>query len=87
MFLVHRLKGEPLFLNVDLVESVEGSPDTRIRLVDGRQILVVESPAEVAEAIREARAAQLAAARRYDEPIADAGGTVVTLRRGGEDGA
>lgn len=36
MILVHRLKGDRLFLNADLVESIEETPDTVVTLVDGR---------------------------------------------------
>lgn len=62
MILVHRLKGEPLFVNADLIESIEALPDTVLTLVDGRKAVVSESPGEVVEQIRRFRASVLVAA-------------------------
>lgn len=62
MILVHRLRGEPLFVNADLVESIEATPDTLLTLVDGRKAMVTESPEEVVERIVAFRAAVLVAA-------------------------
>ncbi len=62
MILVHRLRGEPLLLNADLIESVESTPDTMITLVDGRHLVVAETSDEIAERVCEFRAAVLAAA-------------------------
>jgi flagellar protein FlbD len=65
VILVHRLKGEPMFLNADLMESVEATPDTVITMVDGRKIVVTEEPEEVVARIRDFRASVLAAADEY----------------------
>lgn len=46
MILVHRLRGEPIYVNADLIETVESTPDTVLTLVDGRR-LIVEDPATV----------------------------------------
>ena len=62
MILVHRLRGEPMFINCDLVESIEATPDTIVTMVDGRRLVVSESPSEVIERVREYRAALVAAA-------------------------
>jgi flagellar protein FlbD len=62
MILVHRLRGEPMLLNADLIESVESTPDTVITLVDGRHLVVGESAEDIATRVRDFRAAVLAAA-------------------------
>ena len=51
-----------MFLNADLVESIEATPDTVLTLVDGRRIVVADSPEEVAERIIEFRASILVSA-------------------------
>jgi flagellar protein FlbD len=62
MILVHRLHGEALFINADLIETVEAAPDTIVTLVDGRTILVSEAPAEIVTAIAGFRASVIVAA-------------------------
>jgi flagellar protein FlbD len=62
VILVHKLHGEALFLNADLVETVEAAADTIVTLVDGRRVLVSESPTEVVDAIRRFRASVIVAA-------------------------
>lgn len=64
MILVHRLRGEPMFLNADLIEAVEATPDTLLTLVDGRKTLVTESPEEIVARVVDFRAAVLVAAER-----------------------
>jgi flagellar protein FlbD len=51
-----------MFLNADLVESIEATPDTVLTLVDGRRIVVADSPDEIAERIVEFRASVLVSA-------------------------
>ena len=51
-----------MFLNADLVESIEATPDTVLTLVDGRRIVVADAPEEVAERIIEFRASILVSA-------------------------
>ncbi|MDJ0955092.1 MAG: flagellar FlbD family protein [Acidimicrobiia bacterium] len=73
MIAVHRLRGEPMFLNADLVESIEATPDTVLTLVDGRRIVVADSPEEVADRIIEFRASVLVSAaelRGASTPVA-----------------
>jgi flagellar protein FlbD len=62
MILLHKLKGEPLWLNPDLLAFAEANPDTVVTLLDGRHLLVSETPQAVAAAVQEHRAATLALA-------------------------
>jgi len=63
---VTRLNGERFALNPDLVERVEGHPDTVVFLVDGTRYIVSESVEEVLVEIREYRASILATAYEMD---------------------
>lgn len=47
MILVHRLDGAPFYLNAELVETVEATPDTVIVLVNGHKYIVREQVEEV----------------------------------------
>lgn len=47
MILVHRLDGAPFYLNAELVETVEATPDTVIVLVNGHKYIVRERVEEV----------------------------------------
>ncbi|NOX30079.1 MAG: flagellar FlbD family protein [Actinobacteria bacterium] len=67
MILVHRLKGDPLYLNADLIEFVEARPDTVITLADGRKMVVAESPTEVVELSRLFRASVIVASDQLRE--------------------
>ena len=62
MIIVHRLRGEPMFLNADLIESIEETPDTVVTLVDGRRMVVSDSGSDIALRVREFRASVLATA-------------------------
>lgn len=62
MVLVHRLKGEAVFLNADMIESIEARPDTVVVLVDGRSFVLSDAPEEIVERIRQFRASVLVAA-------------------------
>jgi flagellar protein FlbD len=59
MILVHRLRGEPLYVNADLIETVESTPDTVLSLVDGRRLMVEETPETVVERFTVYRASLL----------------------------
>jgi flagellar protein FlbD len=65
---LHRLRGGEVYLNPDLIESVEATPDSVITLVDGRKMLVAETPDQVGELVREHKAAILAAADEIRDP-------------------
>ncbi len=84
MILVHRLRGEPLFLNADLIECIESTPDTVVTLADGRKYVVGETPEEIVELTRHFRASVLVAAdeqRRAGAGLAP----VVALPRRADD--
>ena len=66
MIRVTRLNGEQFALNPDLIERVEGHPDTVVFLVDGTRYVVRESVEDVLTAIREYRASILATAYEMD---------------------
>jgi flagellar protein FlbD len=63
---VTRLNGERFALNPDLIERVEGHPDTVAFLVDGTKYVVKESVDEVLGEIREYRAGILATSYEMD---------------------
>lgn len=62
MILVHRLRGEAVWLNPDLIESVESTPDTVVTLVDGRRAVVADPVDEVVDRILRFRASVLVTA-------------------------
>ena len=66
MIRVTRLNGERFALNPDLIERVEGHPDTVAFLVDGTKYVVKESVDEVLQEIREFRAAILSTSYEMD---------------------
>ncbi len=66
MIRVTRLNGEHFALNPDLIERVEGHPDTVVFLVDGTRYIVREGVDEVLDEIREYRASILATAYAMD---------------------
>jgi len=47
MIKLHRLNGEEVIINADLIESVSPIPDTKIVLITGNQLIVRESTEEV----------------------------------------
>src|SRR5689334_19173401 len=63
---VTRLNGERFALNPDLIERVEGHPDTVAFLVDGTKYVVRETVDEVLQEIREYRAGILATSYLMD---------------------
>ena len=56
MIRVTRLNGEHFALNADLIERVEGHPDTVITLLEGNKYVVAESVDQVIREIRDYRA-------------------------------
>jgi flagellar protein FlbD len=55
MIRLHRLNGHEVVVNAELMESVEGHPDTVIRLVTGNHLVVKESVSEVIQRVVEYR--------------------------------
>jgi uncharacterized protein YlzI (FlbEa/FlbD family) len=63
MICLHRIRGEELWMNPDLIVFVEGTNhDTVITLADGNRVLVQESPPDVSAAVLRFRSTVLAAA-------------------------
>lgn len=62
MILVHRLRGEPFYVNPDVIESVEATPDTVLTLVDGRRVLLDDAPEQVVARFTAYRVSLLVAA-------------------------
>ncbi|MDR3231601.1 MAG: flagellar FlbD family protein [Synergistaceae bacterium] len=51
MIEVHRLNGELFLLNSDMIETVEVTPDTVVRLINGHRYVVTESLDDIREAM------------------------------------
>ena len=66
MIRVTRLNGEHFALNADLIERVEGHPDTVITLLEGNKYVVAESVDQVIREIRDYRASIHAVAFQMD---------------------
>ncbi len=47
MILVTRLDGSELYVNSELIEFLESTPDTVLSLTDGRKLVVKETPEEI----------------------------------------
>jgi uncharacterized protein YlzI (FlbEa/FlbD family) len=60
---VHRISQpeHDLYVNPDLIQVIDANPDTVIVLCNGTKFVVSETPAEVAELVREWRASILTA--------------------------
>ena len=52
MIEVTRLDGSPLLVNVDLILTIEQTPDTLVSLTTGDRVLVRESPDELVTRIK-----------------------------------
>ena len=78
MIRLTRLSGYELYLNADLICSVEAHPDTVVTLVDGKHYVVTEPTSEVVAAITRYRASVLALADSlagsFEESAPDAEG-------------
>lgn len=85
MILVHRLRGEPLYLNPDLIEAIEETPDTVLTLVDGRRTIVADAAEQVVERILRFRATVLVTADRMREEPTTAPGPGLRVVEGGDD--
>ena len=53
MIRVTRLDQSEFYINSDLIETVESTPDTHIRLTNGQMYLVRESAEEIVERVIE----------------------------------
>ncbi len=52
MITLTRLNGEEMIVNAQQIESMEAKPDTRVTLMNGKQLYVRESPEEVVQLVR-----------------------------------
>jgi flagellar protein FlbD len=55
MIELHRINGEIFILNPDLIETIETTPDTVVRLLNGHRYLVKESTDYIVKAIADLR--------------------------------
>lgn len=85
MILVHRLRGEPLYLNPDLIEAIEATPDTVLTLIDGRRTVVADPVEDVVDRILRYRADVLVAAERTREERAVDDGPGLRVVEGRDD--
>lgn len=51
MITLHKINGEPVVLNAELIETIESTPDTLITLIDRRRLMVGETVQEVVERV------------------------------------
>lgn len=51
MITLRRINGETFTVNADLIETVESTPDTVIRLVNGHRYVVKEPMEEIVELV------------------------------------
>jgi flagellar protein FlbD len=81
MIRLHHFRGEEFFLNCDLVESIQSTPDTVLTLFDGRKMVVAETAEQVVELIRYFRASIL----READALRSGGASLVAFPGGLED--
>ena len=55
MIKVTRINDSEIIINSDLIEFVESSPDTIISLIDGKKIIVKETPDEIVQKVAQFR--------------------------------
>lgn len=70
MIRLTKLDGQELVVNAELIEYINGGPDTLVALTTDRRIMVRESPEDVVRLVLEfkARAARSVAAALAAEP-------------------
>lgn len=85
MIRLHRIRGEEMFLNADLIESMEVTPDTVLTLIDGRKMVVSDPPDLVVEEIARFRARVLAAADQMRADHSEPADVVHLVRTEPED--
>jgi flagellar protein FlbD len=69
---VHRITQpeHDVYVNPDLIQVIDANPDTVIVLANGTKFVVSETPAEVAQLVREWRASILTATEHPTSPTA-----------------
>ena len=68
MIVLTNLHGEPLAINDELIERVEGDRETRVILTSGTRYIVTETVEEIVRRCRQDRAEVLAMSRRIRVP-------------------
>jgi flagellar protein FlbD len=68
MIVLHRLThpDQPFHVNPDLIQTVEATPDTVVSLENTAKFVVIESPDEILDLIRDWRAAIITQAMRQN---------------------
>lgn len=56
MIKLHKLNGQEIVINLDMIEIIESIPETRIVLTTGNQYLVKETIDEIIEKVSEYKA-------------------------------
>ena len=76
MIVLHKLNHDrdSLYLNPDLIQVVEARPDTHIQLTTGANLVVFESPDEVAKAVMAYRVRLLTEALQPPHVVQGSGG-------------
>jgi uncharacterized protein YlzI (FlbEa/FlbD family) len=64
MICLHKLKGEPFWINPDQIGFIEGARESVVTMLDGHHIVASETPEEIAVAVRQHRAQVRALAKR-----------------------
>jgi flagellar protein FlbD len=72
MITVTRLNGPAFWLNPDLIERIEATPDTVVHLVGGTDYVITESVDEVIARVRESRAQVIALSHLIEQRTAGA---------------
>ena len=60
MIYITRRNGSKVYVNPELIQTVESTPDTVITLVDNKKMIVQDTPQEIAERFIEYRRRTLA---------------------------
>lgn len=55
MIFITRTNGTKLYINPELIQTVEATPDTVVTLLDNKKLIVRETPQEIAERFIEYR--------------------------------
>lgn len=66
MIKLTKMNRDSFWLNTELIESLEATPDTIITLVTGKKLMVEESVESVLDAITKSRARLFNMAREYE---------------------
>jgi flagellar protein FlbD len=81
MIKLTRLNGVPFYLNSDLIEHIDATPDTVITLTSGPKLLVLENAEDVCEKVLAFRRSVLAREGMAHE-LADSRGTRMDVVHG-----